>query len=108
MSRNKIATLAGSLAAAVLLAATPGSALTVPAKPSGDTPINQVRGGHGGHGGHHGGHRGHGFRGFGWGVGVGIPLYSGSYYNSCGWLHRRAIDTGSRYWWRRYRECRGW
>jgi hypothetical protein len=27
---------------------------------------------------------------------------------SCGYLRERAQDTGSRYWWRRYRECRGW
>jgi hypothetical protein len=25
--------------------------------------------------------------------------------SGCGWLRRRALDTGSRYWWRRYREC---
>jgi hypothetical protein len=24
---------------------------------------------------------------------------------SCGWLRERARDTGSRYWWRRYRDC---
>jgi hypothetical protein len=24
---------------------------------------------------------------------------------SCAWLRVKAIDTGSRYWWRRYREC---
>lgn len=23
----------------------------------------------------------------------------------CGWLRRRALDTGSPYWWRRYRAC---
>jgi len=29
------------------------------------------------------------------------------YYNSgpCGWLRRRALRTGSRYWWRRYHRC---
>jgi hypothetical protein len=27
---------------------------------------------------------------------------------SCAWLKVKAADTGSRYWWRRYRECRGW
>lgn len=27
---------------------------------------------------------------------------------SCEWLRRRAIITGSPYWWRRYRICRGW
>ena len=25
----------------------------------------------------------------------------------CGWLRRRALDTGSPYWWRRYRACAG-
>jgi hypothetical protein len=28
--------------------------------------------------------------------------------SSCGWLRAKASDTGSRYWWHRYRECRGW
>jgi hypothetical protein len=23
----------------------------------------------------------------------------------CGWLHRRAVNSGSSYWWRRYRAC---
>lgn len=26
----------------------------------------------------------------------------------CEWLRRRAVITGSPYWWRRYRRCRGW
>lgn len=51
-----------------------------------------------------------------YGYGFGIPFaaaagYYGynSYYGSgddCGWLRRRAIDTGSSYWWSRYDECR--
>jgi hypothetical protein len=24
----------------------------------------------------------------------------------CGWLHRRAVETGSDYWWERYNDCR--
>ena len=42
------------------------------------------------------------------------PIYAYSYYNSsyydndCYWLKRRAINTGSPYWWRRYRACRDW
>jgi hypothetical protein len=28
-------------------------------------------------------------------------------YGDCGWLRRRAVETDSSYWWRRYRECRG-
>jgi hypothetical protein len=27
------------------------------------------------------------------------------YYDDCRWLRRKAIRTGSRYWWRRYHEC---
>lgn len=27
---------------------------------------------------------------------------------NCGWLRRRALETDSPYWWRRYRACRGW
>ncbi|MEQ1717587.1 MAG: hypothetical protein ABL907_16685 [Hyphomicrobium sp.] len=39
-----------------------------------------------------------------------IYLYSGSgYRNGCYTLKRRALNTGSRYWWRRYQACRnGW
>ncbi|MFN0217804.1 MAG: hypothetical protein ACKVP4_03200 [Hyphomicrobium sp.] len=29
-----------------------------------------------------------------------------SYGDDCGWLHRKAIQTGSSYWWTRYNECR--
>jgi hypothetical protein len=41
----------------------------------------------------------------------GVPFVYGyyGYGNSCYWLKRRAIRTGSHYWWRRYRACRyGW
>jgi hypothetical protein len=38
-------------------------------------------------------------------------IYFGPSYGygpvSCGWLRRRALDTGSPYWWRRYRACAG-
>jgi hypothetical protein len=27
-------------------------------------------------------------------------------YRDCGWLRRRAVETDSSHWWRRYRECR--
>jgi hypothetical protein len=27
------------------------------------------------------------------------------YRSDCGWLRRRALDSGSRYWWRQYRDC---
>jgi hypothetical protein len=37
----------------------------------------------------------------------GVPYVYGWYDGySCGWLHRRAIRTGSPYWWRRYYACR--
>jgi len=35
------------------------------------------------------------------------PYYYDSYYDdSCAWLRRRALRSGSRYWWRRYERCR--
>ncbi len=34
--------------------------------------------------------------------------YRYSYRDDCGWLRRKYNNTGSRYWWRRYVECRGW
>jgi hypothetical protein len=57
--------------------------------------------GHGGRGHHH--RRGRFL--------VGYPYYSYGYYDDgyygydCEWLYRRAIVTGSPYWWRRYRNC---
>ena len=33
------------------------------------------------------------------------PVYIAS--SGCEWLRRRAIATGSNYWWRRYRHCIG-
>jgi hypothetical protein len=27
------------------------------------------------------------------------------YVESCAYYHRRAVRTGSSYWWRRYRDC---
>ena len=36
----------------------------------------------------------------------GYPYYD-DYYGGgdCEYLHERAVETGSRYWWRRYEEC---
>jgi hypothetical protein len=34
--------------------------------------------------------------------------YTSSYGDGCYWLKRRAIHTGSAYWWHRYRDCRGY
>ena len=31
------------------------------------------------------------------------PLYVAP--SGCGWLRAKALDTGSKYWWRRYRDC---
>lgn len=53
----------------------------------------------------------HGWGG-GWGWGYPRP-YVGFYApaplyvapSGCGWLHARAVNTGSRYWWNRYRAC---
>jgi hypothetical protein len=44
----------------------------------------------------------------------GVGIYEGygyegyGYSGDCGYYRCRAIITGSRNWWRRYRECRGW
>jgi hypothetical protein len=52
-------------------------------------------------GGHH--HH-HGFyRGF---YGPTLLLASGAGYGGCYWLKRRAIESGSSYWWNRYYACR--
>lgn len=113
MNSLKLSAIAAAMLGAVSLVGTPASAAAIPAvKPAGVAgDVLLVGGGHhgGGHGGggHHGGHHGHrgGYWGPGYGFVIGGPVYNGS---GCGWLRRRAIDTGSRYWWRRYRDCRGW
>ena len=33
-------------------------------------------------------------------------VYRSHSYGSCNWLRRKAVRTGSRYWWRRYNSCR--
>lgn len=43
---------------------------------------------------------------------IGYPYYYGGgyysgYYSDCGWLYRKAIQTGSAYWWQRYQMCAG-
>ena len=56
---------------------------------------------HGHHGHRHHRHHGHIF--------IGAPfLYGGYYaYGDCYWLRRRALYTGSPYWWNRYYACIG-
>ncbi len=43
---------------------------------------------------------------YSWGPGVAFYFTDGYYYGECQWLKRRAIETGSRVWWRRYERCR--
>ena len=80
---------------------------------SGTSVPADARSGHGGHG--HGGHhaRSHGGHHFHHGhhfrrhvhhrrfIGVGVYAYG----DGCYWLRRNALETGSRYWWRRYEAC---
>ena len=47
-------------------------------------------------------------RRYSWGPGIGFYYYGGSYYGDCDWLERRAISTGSAYWWNRYNNCIDW
>ena len=47
----------------------------------------------------------HGRR-YAWGPGVSFYFADGYYYGECNWVKRRAIETGSRMWWRRYERCR--
>ena len=51
---------------------------------------------------HH--HYGH-YRRYGYYPWYGLPLYS--YGGGCAYLYRRAVATGSAYWWDRYRRCSG-
>ena len=65
------------------------------------------------HGIYGGGFRRHGFYGGGFRRHHYRPrIYiapSYGYYNNCRWLKRKALYTGSHYWWRRYNHCRrGW
>lgn len=43
-----------------------------------------------------------------WAPGFTFWFYDGYYYGDCSWLRRKARETGSAYWWRRYRQCRDW
>ena len=66
--------------------------------PSGSSRVYAYRNNDGRHHGHH-----RHFRGF-----VGYPYYGYSdygYSDGCYWLRRRALATGSSYWWNRYNDC---
>ena len=55
----------------------------------------------------YGKHRGNHHRKFRGYAFYGYPYFYGySGYSSCDWLYRRAINTGSPYWWDRYYACR--
>jgi hypothetical protein len=42
----------------------------------------------------------------GYGYGYGYRGYEGP---RCGWLYRKAMETDSKYWWKRFHQCRhGW
>lgn len=41
-----------------------------------------------------------------WGPGALFWFYDGYYHGDCSWLRRKAEATGSRLWWRRFRQCR--
>ena len=65
---------------------------------------------HNDHDGHHDHHFHHG-RGVFVGYGFYDGYYDGDYYGygrGCGWLYRRAVVTGSPYWWNRYQNCIGY
>jgi hypothetical protein len=51
--------------------------------------------------------RRHGHR-YLWGPGLAYWYYDGYYYGDCDWLERRALATGSAYWWNRYERCVDW
>ena len=60
------------------------------------------------HGHRHHGHRHHRYGRIGRGLAIGVPLgvYGAyAYSNSCDWVYRKAVITGSGYWWSRYEAC---
>jgi hypothetical protein len=58
--------------------------------------------GYRGHGRHHRHNYPYFWPGVAWG---GVGIYSTYGYGGCGWVYRRAMATGSPYWWRRYQDC---
>lgn len=43
---------------------------------------------------------------YSWGPGALFWFYDGYYHGDCAWLRRKAETTGSKTWWRRFRQCR--
>jgi len=39
-------------------------------------------------------------------LGIGVVGYGYGYGPSCHWLKEKAIDTGSAYWWKKYKQCK--
>lgn len=115
---NKVKLAIISLAAGVVAAGTASAAPVAKAAAGVAQPHNaqivQVR--HGGP--HH--FRGGGVRHFDGGMhhrhfrhhrfwGPRVYFYGNYGGGGCWWLKEKALDTGSRYWWRRYQACRnGW
>ncbi len=52
------------------------------------------------------------YYGYGWGssayYGGYYDAYPGYGYGDCEWLYRNAVQTDSRYWWRRFEDCMGY
>jgi hypothetical protein len=118
----KLMLAAAALTAVVAIPVAPVHAVTLPQMEQPQNDVTKVGRRHSGRhfsgrhfsGRHHfGGHRFHRHRHhrhFRYGF-VGAPIYYHGYYyrGGCGWLRRRALATGSPYWWHRYRACRyGW
>jgi hypothetical protein len=111
---RKLLALSAAAAAALLLSSTFGPANARPGeggggwagvKPPDDTHLVHRRG--------HRGHHGYRHRHFYFGAPLVFGGYYGGYYGNyyyggegCYWLRRRAVQTGSHYWWDRYHACR--
>ncbi|MEQ1670209.1 MAG: hypothetical protein ABL893_05070 [Hyphomicrobium sp.] len=112
MAKSYFAMLAVAAGVALSsLAAAPANALPVAKSiTSQHSDVVQVRHGgmrHGGLGMRHGGHHRPHFRNFYGPRFYAAPVYTyRSYGDGCYHLKRKALRTGSRYWWRRYNACR--
>ena len=107
----KLMLAVSALAAALAIPIAPVQAVTLPQidRPQSETiAVGRRHFRHRFHGSRFHRHRHSGFRrhyGF-----IGGPVFHRYHYTGgCGWLRRRALATGSSYWWHRYRACRyGW